>query len=144
MAGALNKVQLIGHLGRDPEIKTNGDGSVRAMLSLATSDRWTDKEDGEKRERTEWHRVVIWNSAVAGNAQKYLEKGSLVYVEGELRTRRWTDRSGVERWTTEVAVAKFNSQVLFLSGGRDDEAGAAGAIALDDATPLNVDEEIPF
>ena len=144
MAGALNKVQLIGHLGRDPEIKTNGDGSVRAMLSLATSDRWTDKEDGEKRERTEWHRVVIWNPTVAGNAQKYLKKGSLVYVEGELRTRRWTGSNGVERWTTEVSVTKFNSQVVFLSGGRDDEAGVASAIASDEATPLNVDEEIPF
>ncbi len=144
MAGALNKVQLIGHLGRAPEIKTNSDGSVRAMLSLATSDRWIAREGGEKRERTEWHRVVIWNSTLAANAQKYLEKGSLVYVEGELRTHKWTDRKGVDRWTTEVNVTKFNSQVVFLSSVRDDEDGAAGASEPDDATPINVDEEIPF
>src|SRR5471032_2331578 len=134
MAGALNKVQLIGHLGRDPELKTNGDGNARAMLSLATSERWADKESGEKRERTEWHRVVIWNTKLAELAQKYLAKGSLVYVEGELRTRKWTDRSNVDRWTTEVNVTQFNGEVVFLSSAPGSEGESSVSAALDPTT----------
>ena len=144
MAGALNKVQLIGHLGRDPELKTNGDGNARAMLSLATSERWADKESGEKRERTEWHRVVIWNTKLAELAQKYLAKGSLVYVEGELRTRKWTDRSNVDRWTTEVNVTQFDGQVVFLSSAPGSEAEPSVSAALDPTTRPSTDEEIPF
>lgn len=144
MAGALNKVQLIGHLGRDPELKTNSDGNARAMLSLATSEGWTDKESGEKRERTEWHRVVIWNSKLAELAQKYLAKGSLVYVEGELRTRKWTDRSNIDRWTTEVNVTQFNGQVLFLSSAPGSEGESSVSAALDPTTRPPTDEEVPF
>jgi single-strand DNA-binding protein len=144
MAGALNKVQLIGHLGRDPELKTNGDGNARAMLSLATSERWADKESGEKRERTEWHRVVIWNTKLAELAQKYLAKGSLVYVEGELRTRKWTDRSNVDRWTTEVNVTQFNGEVVFLSSAPGSEGEASVSAPLVPTTRPSTDEEIPF
>src|SRR5260221_3311178 len=114
MAGSLNKVQLIGNLGRDPEIRKTQDGKNIANLSIATSESWKDKNSGERKERTEWHRVVIFNDALSGIAEKYLRKGSKVYVEGQLQTRKWTDQSGQEKYTTEVVLQVFGGAIVLL------------------------------
>jgi single-strand DNA-binding protein len=121
MAGSVNKVILVGNLGRDPEIRRTQDGRPVANLSVATSDSWRDKTTGERRERTEWHRVVIFNEGLCGIAEKYLKKGSKVYLEGSLQTRKWQDQSGQEKYTTEVVLQGFNSALTML-----DRAGAAG------------------
>jgi single-strand DNA-binding protein len=146
MTGSLNKVQLIGHLGREPEVRGNQDGTKRALLSVATSQRWTDKQSGEKKQRTEWHRVVIWGPREAEIAEMYLRKGSPVYLEGELRTRKWEDKSGQERWTTEVTLTAFNGCLILLGdrreAARDDEAYSAINPPQDLAPPPN--DEIPF
>jgi single-strand DNA-binding protein len=113
---ALNKVQLIGNLGRDPETRHLQDGRMIANLSLATSESWTDKHTGEKREKTEWHRVAIFNENLAKVAEQYLKKGSKVYLEGQLQTRKWQDKDGHDRYTTEVVLQGFNSQLIMLDG----------------------------
>lgn len=123
MAFSLNKVQLIGNLGRDPEVRFTQDGRAMATLSVATSESWRDKNSGEPQERTEWHRVVIWGKP-AELAQQLLHKGSKVYVEGQLQTRKWTDQQGQERYTTEVVVSGFNGQMIFLDG-RGGQGGGA-------------------
>ncbi len=119
MAGSVNKAIVIGNLGRDPEIRHNNAGERIATLSVATSDTWRDKVTGERKERTEWHRVVIFNDALAGVAEKFLQKGSTVYLEGALQTRKWTDSAGVERYTTEVVLQRYGG-TLTLLGGRND------------------------
>jgi single-strand DNA-binding protein len=113
MAGSLNKVLLIGNLGKDPEIRNTTTGQKIANLAVATSDSWKDKT-GMKQEKTEWHRVVIFNSALADLVEKYLRKGSKVYLEGQLQSRKWTDQSGQERYTTEIVLNSFDSKLLFL------------------------------
>ena len=145
MSGSLNKAQLIGHLGRDPDIRTTGEGKRVAVLSVATSERWTDRASGEKRERTEWHRVVVFNEGLVEVAQKYAHKGSKVYVEGMLRTRRWTDKNDVERFSTEIVLSNYGAQLTLL----DRRPGTAGGADEDtsDETPSSPpprDEEIPF
>ena len=125
MAGSVNKVILLGNLGRDPEIRNTQDGAKIVNLSVATSERWKDRMSGEPRERTEWHRVVIFNENLARIAEQYLRKGSSVYLEGQLQTRKWTDQQGVEKYTTEVVLGRFRGELTLLSG-RSESAGAGG------------------
>jgi len=128
MAGSVNKVILVGNLGKDPEVRTTQDGQKIVNLTLATSDTWNDRQTGERKERTEWHRVVIFNDRVGDVAEKYLHKGSKIYVEGSLQTRKWTDQSGQERYTTEVVVSRFKGELTMLDtrGGAEGGAGEGG------------------
>src|SRR5689334_12321573 len=123
MAGSVNKVILVGNLGRDPEIRSTQDGMRIANLAIATSETWRDKMSGERKERTEWHRVVIFNERLAEVAEKYLKKGAKVYIEGALQTRKWTDNAGQERYSTEVVLTRFRGELTMLDGG----GGARGA-----------------
>ena len=116
MAGSVNKVILIGNLGADPEIKRTQDGRPIANLRIATSDTWRDKNTGERKEKTEWHRVVIFSEGLCKIAEQYLKKGAKVYIEGQLQTRKWTDQSGVEKYSTEVVLQNFNSTLTMLDG----------------------------
>jgi single-strand DNA-binding protein len=164
MAGSVNKVILVGNLGRDPEIRTMNNGGRIANLNIATSESWRDKATGERKEKTEWHRVVIFNENLAKIAEQYLRKGSTVYIEGQLQTRKWTDQAGVEKYSTEIVLQGFNGNMTLL-GGRDaggssqsysgdqggyDEAYApapqTGARAPASGAPVNfdLDDEIPF
>ena len=118
MAGSVNKAILIGNLGRDPEIRSTQDGMRIATLAVATSETWRDKMSGDRKERTEWHRVVIFNERLAEIAEKYLKKGSKVYIEGALQTRKWTDNSGQERYTTEIVLSRFRGELTMLDGAR--------------------------
>ena len=126
MAGSVNKVILVGNLGRDPEVKSMQDGRSMVNMSIATSDTWRDRQTGERKERTEWHRVVIFNEKLAEVAQKFVRKGSKIYVEGQLSTRKWTDQSGQERYTTEVVIPRFGGALTMLDG-RGGGGGEAGA-----------------
>lgn len=126
MAGSINKVILVGNIGRDPEIRSTQDGRELANLSIATSDSWRDKNTGERRERTEWHRVVIFNEGLVNIARNYLRKGSKVYIEGSLQTRKWTDQQGQERYSTEVVLQGFNGNLTMLDGKRDDQSASGG------------------
>ena len=146
MAGSVNKVILIGNLGRDPEVRSTSAGKKIASLSIATSDSWRDKQTGERREKTEWHRVVIYNEGLAEVAERYLVKGAKVYVEGCLRTRKWTDQNQQERYTTEVALETYNGTLTMLDGGnhrdgRPDDREMAPATGR--GAP-ELDDEIPF
>ena len=171
MAGSVNKVILVGNLGRDPEIRNTQDGAKIVQLSIATSERWKDRNTGEPRERTEWHRVVIFNENLGRVAEQYLRKGSSVYLEGQLQTRKWTDQQGVEKYTTEVVLQRYRGELTLL-GGRGDAAGGgfgdsaggnmggggygAGAPAATPSAPAapatpppmhggdNIDDDIPF
>src|SRR5580693_326170 len=146
MAGSVNKVILVGNLGRDPEIRSTQDGMRIANLAVATSETWRDKMSGERKERTEWHRVAIFNERLAEFAEKYLKKGRKVYVEGALQTRKWTDNSGQERYTTEIVLQRFRGELTMLEGGFADEPRASGSAALARSrTPVNdLDDDIPF
>ena len=124
MAGSVNKVILVGNLGRDPEVRHTQSNQKIVHLAVATSERWKDRQSGEPRERTEWHRVVIFNENLAEIAERYLRKGSPVYLEGTLQTRKWTDQGGQERYTTEVVVPRFRGELTLLGGGARE--GAAG------------------
>ena len=158
MAGSVNKVILIGNLGADPEVRHTQDGRPIVNLRVATSDSWRDKNTGERREKTEWHRVVIFSEGLAKIAEQYLKKGSKVYLEGALQTRKWEDKSGQERYTTEVVLQGFNSTLTMLDGRRDgggmgESAGGGGDFGR--TKPLSssggggsfdkeLDDEIPF
>ncbi len=153
MAGSVNKVILIGNLGRDPEVRHTQDGNPIVNMSLATSEQWRDRSSGERRERTEWHRVVIFDEKLGEVAQKYLRKGSKVYLEGQLQTRKWTDQSGVEKYTTEVVLQRFRSALTMLDSRADSGAGAEGGYGGGSAQPApamssaggdDLDDEIPF
>ena len=122
MAGSVNKVILVGNLGKDPEVRSTQDGSKIVNLAVATSETWNDRASGERKERTEWHRVVIFNDRIADVAEKYLKKGAKVYIEGALQTRKWTDNAGVEKYTTEIVIGKFRGELTMLSG-RGEEGG---------------------
>jgi len=124
MAGSVNKVILVGNLGRDPEIRSMQSGEEIAQLSIATSETWRDKATGERKERTEWHRVVIFNENLVKVAKSYLKKGAKVYLEGQLQTRKWTDKDGVEKYTTEVVLARFRGELTMLDGQRNGDPGA--------------------
>ncbi len=136
MAGSVNKVILVGNLGRDPEVKSMQDGRSMVNMSIATSENWRDRQSGERKERTEWHRVVIFNEKLAEVAQKFVRKGSKIYVEGQLSTRKWTDQSGQERYTTEVVIPRFGGALTMLDGrsggGEGAGAGAGAGAGMDD------------
>ncbi len=133
MAGSVNKVILVGNLGRDPEVKSMQDGRSLVNMSVATSETWRDRNSGERKERTEWHRVVIFNDKLAEVAQKFLKKGAKVYLEGQLTTRKWTDQSGQERYTTEVVVPRFGGTLTMLDGrGGGEGGGGMGGGGMDD------------
>jgi len=125
MAGSVNKAIIIGNLGRDPEIRSLNNGDRVASLRIATSESWRDKASGERKEKTEWHSVVIFNENIVKVAENYLKKGSTVYVEGSLQTRKWTDQQGVEKYSTEIVIQRFNGQLTML-GGRGDSQGGGG------------------
>ena len=129
MAGSVNKVILIGNLGADPEIRRTQDGRPIANLRVATSENWRDKATGERRERTEWHRVVIFSEGLAKIAEQYLKKGAKVYLEGQLQTRKWQDKEGQDRWTTEVVLQGFNSTLTML----DSRGGGGASESLEDS-----------
>lgn len=154
MAGSVNKVILIGNLGRDPEVRSFPNGGKVVNLRIATSERWRDRNTGENRERTEWHSVAIFNEALARVAEQYLRKGSKVYVEGQLETRKWQDQSGQDRYTTEVVLRPFRSELTMLDGREGGQGGGfgGGGPDYDDrggnegrGGPSNaIDDEIPF
>jgi single-strand DNA-binding protein len=142
MAGSLNRVQLIGNLGADPEIRNSQQGNKIATFSVATTDSWIDAQSGEKREKTEWHRVVIFSDGLAGVAEKYIKKGMKVFLEGALQTRKWTDNAGVERYSTEVVLQAYNGKIIMLGEPNGQRAARAPADAPRSGSDL--DDEIPF
>ena len=151
MAGSVNKVTLVGNLGRDPEVRTMDDGGKIVQLSLATSESWKDKNSGERKEKTEWHRVVIFNEALGKVAEQYLRKGSTVYLEGQLQTRKWADKDGVEKYSTEVVLQRYRGELTMLGNKADAavESYQPPALKKLDDGPINgatneLDDEIPF
>jgi single-strand DNA-binding protein len=166
MAGSVNKVILVGNLGKDPEIRRTQDGRPIANLSIATSETWRDKNTGERKEKTEWHRVVIFNEGLCKIAEQYLKKGAKIYVEGQLQTRKWQDKDGVEKYSTEVVLQGFNSALTMLDGrsggagggmGSSDDFGSSGPSMSRERKPAmaggggsgggrgnDMDDEIPF
>jgi single-strand DNA-binding protein len=152
MAGSVNKVILVGNLGKDPEVRRMTSGDPVVNLSIATSENWRDKASGEKKEKTEWHRVVIFNKNLADVAEKYLKKGAKVYVEGQLQTRKWTDKDGAEKYSTEVVLQNFRGELTMLdgrSGGEGGGGGFGGGARGASEAPASfqrdeMDDEIPF
>lgn len=126
MAGSVNKVIIVGNLGRDPEVRTFGNGGKVVNLRIATSETWRDKQSGERKERTEWHSVAIFNENLAKIAEQYLRKGSTVYVEGQLETRKWQDQTGADRYTTEIVLRQFRGELTLLGGRGDGGSGGSG------------------
>ena len=140
MAGSVNKVILVGNLGRDPEVRSTQDGAKIVNLSIATSERWKDRNTGEPREKTEWHRVVIFNENLGRVAEQYLRKGSNVYIEGQLQTRKWTDQQGAEKYTTEVVLQRYRGELTMLGGRGDSAMGDGGFVGDSNSyTPLSAD-----
>lgn len=150
MAGSLNQVQLIGNVGKDPEIRNTQAGKKIASLTIATSETWNDRASGERKERTEWHRVVCMNDALAGVVERYVKKGSKLFVSGQLQTRKWTDQSGQDRYSTEVVLSGFDSKLVMLdSKGSNDNGGGYSAprqepVKHADPAPQDLGDEIPF
>ena len=154
MSGSVNKVTLVGNLGRDPEVRAMQNGDKIVQLSVATSDRWKDKNSGEQRERTEWHRVVIFNEALGRIAEQYLKKGSTVYLEGQLQTRKWTDQqSGQEKYTTEVVLQRYRGELTLLGSRSENQISndlqnaaidQSNQISMSDNIASDLDDEIPF
>jgi len=163
MAGSVNKVILVGNLGKDPEVRHTQDGKAIVNLSLATSENWRDKQTGERKERTEWHRVVIFNENLAKVAEQYLKKGAKVYIEGQLQTRKYTDNAGVEKYSTEVVLQNYRGELTMLdgrSGGAGEGAGFGGGDDFGQSSPIaggkptsggkiqsfsrDLDDEVPF
>jgi len=122
---SVNKVILVGNLGRDPEVRTTNNGSKVVQLSIATSERWRDRASGEQREKTEWHRVVIFNERLADVAERYLQRGRQVYIEGQLQTRKWQDQEGNDKYTTEIVLGQYRGELQMI-GGRGDGGGSGG------------------
>jgi len=122
---SVNKVILVGNLGKDPEVRTTQDGTKIVNLTLATSETWNDRASGERKERTEWHRVVIFNDRIGDVAERFLRKGRKVYIEGALQTRKWTDQSGQEKYTTEVVIGRFRGELVLLDSARGEDGGAS-------------------
>ncbi|MBB3065571.1 MULTISPECIES: single-stranded DNA-binding protein [Limibacillus] len=158
MAGSVNKVILIGNLGRDPEIRTTNDGTKVANFTLATNETWRDRQSGERRERTEWHRIVVFNDRLVDVIEKYLKKGAKVYLEGQLQTRKWTGQDGKENYTTEIVLQRYRGELTMLDGRG--EGGGGGSYSGDDygsgssgggsssasggSSGGDLDDEIPF
>lgn len=156
MAGSLNKVTIIGNVGKDPEIRSFQNGGRVASFSVATSESWKDKQSGERKERTEWHRISVMNDALVGVIEKYVRKGSKLYLEGQLETRKWTDKDGQDKYTTEIVLRQYRGEMVLL-----DRAGSGGSMGNDNysqesfaatgtsgggsaAIPSDFDDEIPF
>ena len=155
MAGSVNKVILLGNLGRDPDVRASQDGNKIVNLSIATSERWKDRNSGEQREKTEWHRVVIFNENIARIAEQYLRKGSTVYIEGQLQTRKWTDNNGIDKYTTEVVIPNYSGVMTMLDSRSQSsvteentnqlESAADEALGgSDNSTAEQLDDDIPF
>ena len=154
MAGSVNKVILVGNLGRDPEVRNTQNGDPIVNMSLATSESWKDRTTGERRERTEWHRVVIFNKNLGRIAQQYLRKGSKVYIEGQLQTRKWQDQSGQDKYSTEVVLQRFRGELTMLDSRADSSSGFgdSGSSGFSESTGADfggssggdLDDEIPF
>ena len=154
MAGSVNKVILVGRLGSDPEVRVSQDGNKIVRLSLATSDSWKDKQTNEKKEKTEWHRIVIFANGLADIAEKYLNKGSKIYVEGQIQTRKWTDQAGVEKYTTEIVLQSYNSSLTMLDNRSDQNNEIISSSFKNDSLgnksiakekdDIEIDDEIPF
>lgn len=143
---SVNKVILVGNLGRDPEVRAMQSGDKVCNLSVATAERWKDKNSGEMQEKTEWHRVVIFDQKIAEVAEKYLSKGSKVYLEGQLQTRKWTDQSGTEKYTTEVVLQRFRGELVMLDGpkGQQDRPSANKPQGQEMSGGDDLNDEIPF
>jgi len=161
MAGSVNKVILVGNLGRDPEVRFNQEGGKIVNLSVATSESWKDKATGERRDRTEWHRVVVFNDRLADIAERYLKKGSKLYLEGQLQTRKWTDQAGAEKYTTEIVLSRFKGEMTLLDskgssgGGGEEDYDSSYAGGSSSSSPSSsglgsspsfgdLDDEVPF
>lgn len=154
MSGSLNRVTLIGNVGKDPEIRSTQSGKKIASLTIATSESWNDRQSGERKERTEWHRVSIMSDTLAGVVERYVKKGSKLYVSGQLQTRKWTDQSGQERYTTEIVLSGFGSELIMLdgksSGGSNSEPLREPDTRREQPKPApkhshdDLDDEIPF
>ena len=147
MAGSVNKVILVGNLGRDPEVRRLNNGEPVVSLTVATGESWKDKATGERKEKTEWHKVVIFNENLARVAEQYLKKGSKVYLEGQLQTRKWTDQQGVEKYTTEVVLQRFRGELTILdgrSGGDEGSQESQPAQSNGGRGYADLDDEVPF
>ncbi len=147
MSGSLNKVMLIGRLGQDPEVRSTQDGRSLCTFSLATSENWNDKNTGEKREKTEWHRVVVFNEGLVNIIQQYVKKGSNVFIEGQLQTRKWEDKDGIEKYTTEVVLQGFNSTFKMLdskNSGSSENFSQDNSIEDLKEFDSEIDDDIPF
>ena len=142
MAGSLNKVTLIGNLGKDPEIRNAQSGGKIATFTVATSETWNDRASGERKERTEWHRIVIFGDGLSGVVEQYLKKGSKVYLEGALQTRKWTDQSGQDKYTTEIVLKPYKGTLLMLDGNGGQNRNGNGGNA--DSSGGDFDNEVPF
>ena len=146
MAGSVNKVILVGNLGIDPEVRHTQSGSKIVSFTLATSDTWNDRQSGERRERTEWHRVVIFNERSGDVAERFLRKGRKVYIEGELRTRKWTDQGGQEHYTTEVVIDRYRGDLVLIDSnrGNGDAGGYDNGGSWDGPGGNDLDDQVPF
>lgn len=150
MAGSLNKVLLIGRLGNDPEIKQMQNGKSVARLSVATSENWKDKNSGEKKEKTEWHRVVIFNEGLVNVVQQYLKKGAQIYIEGQLSTNKYTDKDGQEKYSTQIVLQGYNSTLKMIGGGSKmtdssiDQSSSSSLPSDEISPPSDLDDEVPF
>ena len=148
MAGSINKVILVGNVGQDPQVRTMQSGQKVVSFSLATSDRWRDRATGEQKEQTEWHRIVIFNPNLAEVAERMFQKGTKLYLEGALRTRKWQNQQGVDTFTTEVVLNPYAGQMIILAGAKamDTTSGEqpAAPAAHNDVTPAQIDDDIPF
>ena len=154
MAGSLNKVQLIGRLGADPEVKQMVNGKSVARLSLATSQSWKDRNSGEKKEKTEWHKVIIFSSGLADITEKYLKKGSLIYIEGQISSRKYTDQSGIEKYITEIVLQGYNCQLTMIDNRSENLQNLSSPSientldkkenAEDSLQGIDIDDEVPF
>ena len=141
MANSLNKVTLVGNIGRDPEVRSFQNGSKVCNLSLATSERWKDKETNEPKEKTEWHRIVVFNDKLVEIIEKYVHKGSKVYIEGQLETRKWTDSSGTEKYSTEVVLRPYRGEIIFLDSKSEVDNSSSNAIEDDNVSSSKIENE---
>jgi len=147
MSGSLNKVMLIGRLGQDPEVRSTQDGRSLCTFSIATSESWNDKSTGEKKEKTEWHRVVVFNEGLVNIIQQYVKKGSNVFIEGQLQTRKWEDKDGIEKYTTEVVLQGFNSTFKMLdskNSGSTENFSQDSGVEKVESFDSDIDDDIPF
>ena len=144
MAGSINKVILVGNLGKDPEVRSLQDGSKVVSFSLATSESWKDKISGERKDKAEWHRIVVFNPHLCDVCEKYLHKGSKVYLEGQLQTRKWQDQAGVEKYATEVVLGRFKGELTLLDSRSDSQVSPHASTFDEKPSSASIDDDIPF